>query len=383
MNTKLYSLIFLITFLTAVTGCKTASKQYDNGNYDEAVNLAVKKLQHKPNDRNAKELLQNAYRLAKENHESQVKTYSENNSDLKWEWIHAEYISLQNLYNTIRRSPEAIYTVKATDYSSYLTTYAEKAANNRFERGLQLMEKNNKEGFKNAYYEFNTALNFKPEDLDIKSKKEEAYENALTNVVVMPMENYRYRNNSYNDPEFRDFEYNILRKLQNNSDGNFVKYYSDQEARSRNIHAEQFMDFQFSTQNTGKTKDEESVREVSKDVVVKETVYKPDSIVKEYKKVFAKIITTKRTINSEGTVVVNIRDINGRRLWTDDVRGNHNWRTEFASYTGDERALTDADKQLVSKTRENVPEEKTILKYIINDINNNLYSRVRDYFRRQ
>jgi hypothetical protein len=81
--------------------------------------------------------------------------------------------------------------------------------------------------------------------------------------------------------------------------------------------------------------------------------------------------------------LVNIRDINGRRLWTDDVKGTHNWKTEFASYTGDERALTDADKQLVSKTRENAPEEKAIIKYIITDINNNLYSRIRNYFGRQ
>jgi len=383
MNTKFYTFIFLITFFTAFTGCKTASKQYDNGNYDEAVDLAVKKLQKKPSDRKAKELLQNAYKLAKDNHESQIKSFSDNTSDLKWEWIYREYTSLQNLYNTIRRSPEAINTVKATDYSGYLSTYAKKSADNRYERGLQLMEKNDKPGFKNAYFEFTAALNFSPDDLNIQSKKDEAYQNALTNVIVMPMDNFRYRNTSYNDPEFRDFEINILKKLQNNSNAGFIKYYSDQEARNRNIPAEQFIDFQFSTQNIGKTKDEETTREVSKEVVVKETVFKPDSIVKEYKKVFAKVTTTKRTISSDGTVLVNVRDINGRRLWTDDVRGNHTWKTEFTTYTGDERALTDADKQAVNKTRENAPEDKAILKYIITDINNNLYSRVRDYFSRQ
>jgi hypothetical protein len=137
------------------------------------------------------------------------------------------------------------------------------------------------------------------------------------------------------------------------------------------------------TASTGKVKDEESAREVSKDVVIKETVYKPDSVIKEYKKVYAKIITTKRTLTSDGTVLVNIRDVNGRRLWSDDVQSTHTWKTEFASFTGDERALNETDKQLVSRTRETPPEEKEILKNLFTEINNNLYTKVRDYYRRQ
>jgi len=383
MKSKFYSIIFLLGFLTAITGCKSATKVYDNGNYDEAVDLSVKKLQKKPNDGDAKQLLQNSYKLATENHQSQIKNLSENNNELKWESIFNEYSALQNLYYIIRRSPEAINTVRAVDYSGYLSTYAEKAAEARVERGTRWMEKNDKPSFKNAYNEFNAALKFKPDDLDIKTKMDEAYQNALTNVVVLPMDNYRFRSTSYNDPEIRDFEYNIVRRLQNGSGGSFIKYFSEQEARNRNIRPDQLIDLNFITQNTGKIKDAESIREVSKDVVVKETVYKPDSIIKEYKKVYAKIITTKRTINSDGTVLVNIRDVNGRRLWTDNVPGNHSWKTEFATYTGDERALTDTDKQLVSRARENAPEEKEILKHIIANINNNLYGRIREYFNRQ
>ena len=41
---KIYTLVTL-GFVLLVAGCKTASKLYDKGNYDEAVQLAVKKLQ--------------------------------------------------------------------------------------------------------------------------------------------------------------------------------------------------------------------------------------------------------------------------------------------------------------------------------------------------
>ena len=41
---KIYTLVTL-GFVLLVAGCKTASKLYDKGNYDDAVQLAVKKLQ--------------------------------------------------------------------------------------------------------------------------------------------------------------------------------------------------------------------------------------------------------------------------------------------------------------------------------------------------
>ena len=40
---KIYTLVTL-GFVLLVAGCKTASKLYDKGNYDEAVELAVKKV---------------------------------------------------------------------------------------------------------------------------------------------------------------------------------------------------------------------------------------------------------------------------------------------------------------------------------------------------
>jgi hypothetical protein len=159
-----------------------------------------------------------------------------------------------------------------------------------------------------------------------------------------------------------------------------VKFYSSWEADSRNIQVDQFVDFRFSTFDLGRTRDEKNTREVSKDIVVKETVYRPDSIVKEYKKVFAKITTTKRSMLSEGNLQINVRDASGHWLWSDDVRGNHSWCTEFSTYTGDERALSESDKQLVNRTQDHPPHEDEITRCIINEISSNMPGRVRNYF---
>jgi hypothetical protein len=72
MKRKFYTLFF-ITVTALLVSCKTAKKMYEKGNYDEAVELAAKKLQKKPNDAATLDILQNAYRYAVEDHESRIR----------------------------------------------------------------------------------------------------------------------------------------------------------------------------------------------------------------------------------------------------------------------------------------------------------------------
>lgn len=375
---KIYTL-FTVGFILIMAGCKTAAKLYDKGNYDEAVQVAVKKLQKKPEDE-MRSLLQSAYQYAVNDHETRIHQLSDNTNELKWEWIYGEYASLQRLYDAIHRSPEALSIVTPEDYSSYLNTYADKAADTRYDRGMAWMDKGDKLSFRNAYNEFNAALQYRPADLAIVDRKNEAYEMAVINVVVMPMDNYRSRFSSYNDFQFSSFENNILNQLRYNTNNQFVKFYSSWEANSQHIQADQFVDFRLTTFDIGRTRDDRKTREVSKDVVVKETVYRPDSVIKEYKKVFAKITTTNRSMISEGNLQVNVRDINGSWLWSDNIKGHHNWCTEFSTFTGHERALSESDKQLINHRQEYPPNDNEIIRCIMNEINSQMTNRIRNYF---
>ena len=379
---KIYTLIGIISIILFITGCKTAAKLYDKGNYDEAVELAAKKLQKKPDDAETRSLLLSAYHYAINDHETRIRQHSNSTNELKWEWIYGEYQSLQRLYEAIYRSPEAMSIIRPTDYSSYLNTYADKAADVRYSRGIAWMNKGDKLSFRNAYSEFDLALRYRPGDLDVTDLRNEAYENAVVNVVVTPLDNYRYRYSSYNNSNLWSFENDIIRQLKFNSGNRFVRFFTPGEAAGLNIQPDQFIDFRFSFFNIGKTRDERSVREVSREVVVKETVYRHDSIVKEYKKVFAKITSTKRTMVSDGTMQIIVRDAFGNRLWTDNVNGDHYWWTEFSTYTGDERALSDADKALVNRRPNFPPYEDEITRHIINEISNNVSGRMRNYLSR-
>lgn len=375
MQIKLYSFFFLlaITFVS----CKNTEKLYRQGRYDEAVEQAAKKLSKKPGDAATLDILQNAYRYAVSDHEKKIENYTNSNSDLRWENIYREYISLQNLYEAIRRSPSVYEVVQPTDYSSFVTTYKEEAGNVRYERGLELMDQNTKKGYRDAYTEFQKALSLKPGDLSIKQKLDEAFANAVTNVVILPPSRFGFQYSSY-FYDFNSFNYDMLRYLNNNNRSQFLRFYSPNEAV--NMRADNVAEMRFSDINIGRYRDQRSTREVSKQIVGKERVIKADSVVKEYITVKAKITTIRRELQADGLLQATTRDIDNRYLWSDTYRSDYRWVYSFAIYTGDERALSDEDKKIINQREQFPPSNDEIIRVIMNDILNKAQCGISDYY---
>jgi hypothetical protein len=377
---KIYFLL-LFALTTWIVSCKSASKLYEKGNYDEAVPVAVKKLQKDPNDTKLRALVQDAYHYAVIDHENRIHRYSNNDNELKWEWLYNEYAGLQNLYNSILKSPATFELVHPTDYSSYLEDYGSKAADVHYNHGVKWMGNNDKQSFKNAYHEFQAASRFKPGDITIQQMLNEAYDASLTRIVIVPANDYGFRYSSYNY-QLRNSDNDIIHNLQYNPGNEFVKFYSSWDAQRLNIVPDEIVEMHFTQLNLGRIQDNYSSKEVSKGVVIKETVYKPDSVIKEYTRVKAKITTTKRIIYSEGILNISVRDNSGRWLWNDNVTGSDSWTTEFTTYTGDERALSDEDKKLLNRQKEIPPHEEQIISCIKESIYNEFISRIRNYYSR-
>ena len=145
---------------------------------------------------------------------------------------------------------------------------------------------------------------------------------------------------------------------------------------------DQILELNFSRISIGQPYDNKTTREVAKEVVIKEIVYRPDSVVKQYGTVKARITTTKRTLLSQGDLYVTVRDTKGRIIWNDRFTGEHKWQADFATYTGDERALTDSDKNLLNQNNYNPPNEDQVMEELMKQIQNDLSYRLRSYYSR-
>ena len=378
---KFYLLLLVSSIL--IIGCKSASKAYDKGNYSDAIELAIKKIQKDPYDGESISIAQNAYRQAQRLHEDKIRQLSNSNNDRKYEQIFSEYRQLQNLYELVNRYPSLQRAIKPVDYSEYITTYGNKAAEMYYVKGLEKMNKGNRQGYRNAYQNFKTALRYR-DDTGTRKKMDTAYNLALVRVVVLPLNEYMYGggyqySNSYH---FKNFENELLRTLRYNTSNQFVKFYSEWDARSEDIQPDEVLELRLGRIDIGRPYDRTNTHTASKEVVIKEIVYKPDSVVKQYGKVTAQVTTTQRTMVSQGELYVTARDSRNRILWNDVFRGEHRWETEFTTYRGDERALSDRDRSLLNQQNVSVPREEDIMEAVLEQIENEMSYRVRNYYSR-
>jgi tetratricopeptide (TPR) repeat protein len=376
--TKLYLIIFSLVIFA---GCKSAGKSYQKGDYADAIELGIKKLQKDPNDTEIIEIVKNSYKFAVSAHENQVRILQNSRNENRFERIFQQYLQMQDLYQQIHQYPVAARIIDPMDYSSYVETYREKAAAPHLERADQLIGIGTKPALRDAYHELNKALRFSNYQ-QIRYKRDSVYDAALTKVVIIPMQQFGggyYHNSSY---QFQNFQNEILRTLSMNRTNDFTRFYSEWDARSQNFEPDQFLELNMNRIMMGRPVDRRSSREVTKEVVVKEIVHKPDSVVKQYGTVRAKINTTQRIILSEADLIITLRDKQGRIIWNDRFTGQHQWRTEFSTYTGDERALSTNDRNLINRREENMPAEDWILDQLFRQIQQDLSARLRGFYGR-
>ena len=376
--TKFYFLLIVSSLY--LFSCKSASKSFQKGDYADAIELGVKKLQKDPYDGETKDIVQSSYNYAVNEGENQIRILSNSKDDDRYEKIYQEYFRLQDLYQTIHAYPVPARLIKTKDYSEFLETYRDKIVEVHTVRANDLAREGTKQAYRDAYKELSIALRYRPNDYDLKRRTDSVYNDALTKVLVVPMQNGGYQYAS--SQQMQTFQSNILQTLSSNMGNQFVKFYSEWDARNNNIQPDQTLELNLSRIAIGQPYDNRNTKDVSKEVVIKETVYKPDSVIKQYGTVRAKITSIQRTLVSEGDLSIAIRDPKGTVVWSDRFTGQYNWKTEFATYTGDERALSDSDKSSLNSGEPLNPSQETIMKKLFSQIQSDLSNRLRSYYGR-
>ncbi|SEW50190.1 tetratricopeptide repeat protein [Chitinophaga arvensicola] len=336
--------IVAILLYTLLLSCKSGEKLYNKGRYDEAVNAFVKKLQRKPQDATAARLLPEAYRQAQGMREDRVNSYLRSNDDLKWEHVRNEYRSLQSLYTAIHSSPAALKVVQPKDYRDAITGAQENAAEIRYNRGMDLLEKGDKASAREAYDEFGAALQLIPNYRDTKQRRDEAFQLGVVNVAVSQIE-VRSTYFQFSADQFRDY---LIRNLQQRNINQFVQFYDERVVKNANLYPDEYIELRFFDFVVGQTYVDRIERDVSKEIIVGTTKDTTGKEINLYKTVKATLYITKKTVVSKGLLDYRITNTNNWQvLRTDRIPGSYTWLNQYGTFKGDERALSDEDKRLM------------------------------------
>ena len=345
-----YSLFFFASIVILIS-CGSKKAYLDRNNADKALQDAVKKISKNPEDAKSAEAIPQLYSLIHKQHLDQIDAYTASQQINKWDHIVSEYEHLQSAYNSIMSVPAAYKVVQPESYSSKLLAAKESAADTYFESGLVYFNKPGRDNAKAAYLAFKKASSFVPSYRDVAEKMKIAYENAIINVVVNPIQdNYFFSNNGWGswgmNYSNEYFQQKLLQDL-TNYNRTPARYYNLWEAQRMNLVPDWTIDFRVKSVLVPRPETTNSSKQINKQIQIGvDTSGRP-----VYVTATATLNTTVTSFVSKASLEVGITDLASKisksyRVYNESYR----WEQKSATFSGDRRALSQNDWDLINNS---------------------------------
>ncbi|MCX2494324.1 hypothetical protein OQX63_12625 [Pedobacter sp. PF22-3] len=340
---------FIYLSFIIIGGCTTGKNALQKGDYDASVEKSVSRLQNSPKNSEAMQVLKMAYDLALKDHLRKIEEAKMSNDLFRWESVMYDYQKINQLADDINSCPACLVIIpKPSKYIRELADSKYNAAVARYNSGMGYMIENNRKAAKKAYYEFEKVINLQPDYKDVKAKMEDAYWAAVTKVVVQPI---LINSNTYKlSGDY--FQQQIDQYIAKYSRNKFVIFYGEAQATEQKIVPDQVLSLNFDDFVVGQTYVKERVEKLERDsIVIGETRDKKPV----YGKVKATLSIFEKNISSSGLLDMSITDWKTRKLvHQQKFPGTYVWRDSWASYKGDDRALT-KQQLAITKRKEQLP----------------------------
>ncbi|MDX2047036.1 MAG: hypothetical protein SFU87_09625 [Chitinophagaceae bacterium] len=368
-------LIALIVSAFAIMGCSSSNKAVSY-NEDKVFYEKLKKFKKKPHDELLKKEVVAFYEQAVKQHEDKIAAYRSGSELSRYDRIISEYNSLQWLGDLIRGSV-ANNLVKTINYYQVIQLTKEEAAAAYYNAGLDYLDKEEREDVKKAYNAFKKTGQYVSNYKDAARKMQEAYDRSIVNIVINPIRdnnlfftnwNTSFRNDRLQESLVRDLGGQYASTVP-------ARFYTDWEARRNNISADWVVDLSWNNLYVPQPSTNRYSRNVSKNIQTgTDTSGKP-----VYKTVYATLQVTRRFFNANGEMEYRITETgSGKNIGWNRLNADYNWQEEYASYTGDSRALDSADWALINNTNYRMPNREDIVEEMFRRIYPDLRNRIRN-----
>lgn len=171
----------LITALL-FAGCASSKKHLVKGNYDAAIEKAVKQLRRDPDDKNQKAILEDAYKIANEQDNERIRFLKMEGKPDNWDEIYLIYKRMYDRQALVRTVPNL--NMPYVDYMQEMVAAKRKAADYYYAHGMELMKNHTKESYRQAYAEFVRAKEYAGDYEGIDEKIMEAKYLGMSRVLV-------------------------------------------------------------------------------------------------------------------------------------------------------------------------------------------------------
>lgn len=180
---------FILILTILLSGCGSSKKQLEKGNYDAAIQKAVKQLRKDKTDVKQIDILDQAYTVANKQDNERVRMLKAEAKANNWDEIYLAYKSLndrQSLVTTVaplNRSGSPV-DFPYVDYIPEMVNAKHKAADFYYAHGNELMKSGIKESYRQAFAEFVRAKEYVGDYVGIDSKIQETKIQGMSRVFI-------------------------------------------------------------------------------------------------------------------------------------------------------------------------------------------------------
>lgn len=316
------------------------------------------------------------YSSITDTHLGKIKDYNNSNEPDRWDDIIKEFEYLQDAYDAIISSDGAFKLVTPKSYSTDILEFKQLAADEFYGYAISFSNQPGRDNARQAYLNFKKVVKYIPDYKDAKANMDQAYQNAIVNVVINPIKDNSYFTNAgwgnqgYNySNEY--FQQNLVRELGHNANRYPAKFYTDWEARRDNIPVDWVIDLTLRNIDIPYPVINNYTSTVNAQVQSgTDTSGKP-----VYNTVYATLNITHRSFIARANMDINIKDIaTNKNITYRSFRDDYRWDQENATYSGDGRALSSRDWQLVNNTNYTEPRNEDVL----NELYRRIYPQVKN-----
>jgi hypothetical protein len=197
---KLLLLTILLSILVSCGGRKQIEKQLHAGNYNQAITKALKKLKHNKDKKRKQQfvvMLEDAYYKVVEQDLNSITHLQKDGNPEHYKRIFNIYLDLEARQNAIKpvlplKIGNKVLNLKFNDYSNEIVDYKYKVSDYLIDKGITLLDSDNKYKAREAYKIFEYIERINPNFEETRSLLLEAHEKG-TNYVKVSIKNQTHQ----------------------------------------------------------------------------------------------------------------------------------------------------------------------------------------------
>jgi hypothetical protein len=187
LTMKKITLLFLV--LIVLGGCASSSKLLQRGRYDAAIEKSVQRLRKKPDREKEILVLERAYNIANEQDMERIRFLEREGNPRNMEQLVQLYTRLRNRQSLVRtvtplHLPNRVVQFPYIEYDEQIISARQGAAQFFYNNALGLMQRGDKESYRQAWYELFKVQEYGGNFPDVERLMDEARDKGVSRALV-------------------------------------------------------------------------------------------------------------------------------------------------------------------------------------------------------